>query len=490
MGTHLLAVAVAWLLIMPGSASAATIDFEDITAESGITQEATRTWGSTFVDYDLNGWPDVFVGRHLRRPFFFSNASGGFSRLLIHDLENPPPDRNYYDRHSCAWGEANADGLPDLFCVSGAQKGQGTGPNELLLQSPAGDLVDQAEVFGVRDLYGRGRSINWLDHNADRRLDAFVGNEIRDGHPNVLFRRTASGFQRTAGAIAIETATTSSTTSDYNGDHRPDLFVHAHGPDGTIVYRNDGPNFSRVWLPGISGSEWVAAAWADFDGDGRIDVVLNSFTQLRILRNTRTGFRTVFSRELSAGRNAVWLDVENDGDLDLFVVQGSMAYGGGNNLPDFFVKQTKEGFVTVKGAGFAGPRSGSGDSAAAADVDRDGRVDLLVANGYEMAEGPVELLRNQTEAGHYVLLRLDGGPNNPFGYGARVTVRTPSMRYQRQVTDGVGFRTQSEVSPVHLGLAKDTSATITVRWDDGTCDRLSLRADLLAALSKGAAPCV
>jgi hypothetical protein len=453
--------------------------FADVTGRVGIPVSRTRSWGATFVDYDRNGWPDALVGRHLRKPWFLTNTEGSFAPRRIHDLINPPGNRTYYDRHSCAWGEANADGRPDLYCVSGAKGGQGTGPNQLLLQTSNSGLVNRAHRYGVTDVFGRGRSANWLDFNRDGRLDIFVGNEFRLSHPNVMFKHgRRRHYGRAAVGVGSELATTSSSWADWTRDGKTDLLVLVHGQRGAVAYRNVGGRFRPVSIPGITGRQWLSGAWGDYNGDGWPDLAAVSAGRLFVLRNDRGSFRSVYSLRLSQGRVAAWFDAENDGDLDLFVVQGSPHLSGGENRPDFLVVRHRGGFKPIRRKMFRGPRRGGGDSVATADYDRDGRVDLLVTNGYQKAMGRVELLRNQTQSGRWVAVELAGGRRNPLALGARVHVRTDGLSYWRDVTDGASFRSQSEVNPVHLGIRRARVVRLRVVWPGGarSCLRVAARA--------------
>ncbi len=453
-----------------------------------------RSWGSAFVDHDRDGWPDLLVGRHLRHPMLFDNRGGAFQKVERKEmgaLGYPPPGRPYYDRHTCSWGEANHDGLPDLYCVSGAQKGEGTGPNQLLIQKSDGTLDDQAERYGVVDLYGRGRSLNWVDYDNDGDLDLFVGNELRQGRPNLMFRRDESTFTQVQVGLEHMTSTTTSTWADWDRDGFSDLIVLAHGRRGSQAYKNLGGRFQMTNLPDVTGRQWASAAWDDYNGDGWVDLVLVSHRRLMVLRNARGRFERAYKLPLQQGRGALWLDVENDGDLDLFVVQGSSGKPGSLNRSDFLVLNQGPSFKVARPDSLRGTRHGDGDSGSIADFNRDGRMDVIVTNSYQKgAPGPVQLFANRSRAEHWLGIQLKGGPRNPFGFGARVRVKAGALHYWRDMNDKTNFRSQSDVSSLHLGLGPATSANVKVLWPDGTKDCLTANADAIQELIKGTHPCV
>ncbi|MDQ3878844.1 MAG: CRTAC1 family protein [Actinomycetota bacterium] len=470
--------------------------FVNVTRKVGLPEDLTRSWGSTFVDYNRDGWPDLLVGRHLSPPWVYENHGGSFRLVIQHDLRYAPPGRPYYDRHACAWGSAGSGGRSDLYCVSGAQKGRGTGPNELLVQRSHGRLQDVARRDHVVDLYGRGRTINWLDYDGDGLLDMYVGNEKRAGYPNRLFHRSEDGFDDVPSATRSELATRAVACADWNRDGTPDLLVVAHGGRGAVAFANRSGTYAQVDLPYISGRRWMSATWGDFNGDGWNDLALTKATRIVVFRNDKGTLHRVYVRPLVEGRSAAWLDVDNDGDLDLFIVQGASGELGGINHRDVLLIHGNRGFTHAPGTSFAGPRDGNGDSVSTADFDRDGRVDLFITNGYEESEGrlqlrgPVELLRNVSSAGHWIELALKGNVNNPYAYGAQVEVKTPDLDYRREITDGVDFKSQSEVDPVHLGIGGAALAHIVVVWPDGQRDCFPAHANEQIAVTEGVSPCL
>ena len=461
---------------------------------------ATTTWGGTWTDFDGNGFPDLLIGHHSVEPDLLLNDDGTFAEADV-NLVNPPGYEvghkgRFVDRHTCGWGEANGDGLPDLYCDVGANKGIGIGSNQLYLQQPDHSLREVGASFRVEDRFGRSKSVDWLDVDGDLDLDLFVGNALRIDRPapNEVFLHTRSGLRRADVGLSDRLQTMSTEWADWDLDGDPDLLLFQYPSTGglSLAYENVRGRYRRVSVPGVTAGHWHTAAWGDFDGDGRPDLATVSIPELAIFRNTRSGFRRVFGLPLDKGQMAVWFDAENDGDLDLFVVQGAPPPmpSTGANEPDLLLINSGHGFRVARVAGIAGPRDGCGDSAAAADFDRDGRVDLFVTNGAEGdCRGKDELLRNVSIGGNWVSVDLRGADLNPWGFGARIHVRAGDLVYWRELTDGMNFRSQSEVGHQVLGIGVETSASVRVVWPDGATSCARLTAGENAVLQQGVSSC-
>lgn len=461
--------------------------FVDVTAKAGLS-DATRTWGSTWNDYNEDGRPDLWIGRHWRQPRLYSNLGG----------ERFEENRSEHfrmaeiDRHACVWGEANGDGRADLYCVRGADKGTGSGANQLFIQNRTGTFSNKAEGRGVSNPNGRGRTANWLDYDGDEDLDLFVGNLTRPGFANAMFRNDGDLFTQVEVGLSHELSTVSSSWADWDLDGDPDLLVLQHEGLPAVAYQNIGGRFESVDLPNVSGEHWNSAAWGDFDGDGRPDVHLVSPIRSEILRNTESGFEPVDDMSLVQGRMSVWLDVDNDSDLDSFVVQGAAGRHpakGYINHPDFLLVNTARGFRKLQTGSLMGPSEGNGDAVSASDYDRDGRVDLFITNGLFYWTGPNILLQNLSDGGNWVGVDLDGEDKNPMGFGASVTARMGALKIQRQVTDAANYRSQDETGYVHLGLGDATTVQLHVRWPDGSSDCTTAPAGLIVEIVKGSSPC-
>ena len=461
--------------------------FVDITSQAGLI-DATRTWGSSWNDYNEDGKPDLWIGRHWRQPRLYASTPG--QRFP----ENGSKDFRMaeIDRHACVWGEANGDGRADLYCVRGADKGKGAGANQLFLQGSSGVFSNRAEGRGVSNPHGRGRTANWLDYDSDEDLDLFVGNLTRSGYPNAMFRNDGDVFTQVEVGLSHELSTVSSSWADWDVDGDPDLLVLQHSGRPAVAYENVDGRFKTVDLPKVSGRHWSSAAWDDFDGDGLPDLHLVSPSLSEVVRNTGRGFEVVDSMRLMQGRMSVWLDVDNDTDLDSFVVQGAEGRRpapGLINHPDFLLVNTEKGFRKLQSRSLAGPADGNGDAVSASDHDRDGLVDLFITNGLFYWTGPNVLLQNRSKAGNWVGLDLDGDNKNPMGFGATVTARIGDAKIQRQITDAANYRSQNEAGYLHLGLGDSTTVQIHIRWSDGTTDCTTAAAGLVVQITKGTSHC-
>jgi len=466
--------------------------FRNVTQSVGLRTEPSPSWGSSWGDFDGDADVDLFENRHGRTPRLWRNMDASFA-LSQNTVFSP------IDRHGCAWGEANGDGRPDLYCTQGADRGRGSGPNQLFLQKADGGFVDRARALGVKNRLGRGRTVNWLDFDRDGDLDIFVGNEMRKNHGNVMFRNVGSGFRKASVGVSERLPTVGSSWADWDGDRDADLLVllHPRRHRPPLAYENVDGKFRRVRLRKVMRHAWRSAAWGDFDADGWPDLHLVNDNWSLVLHNVRGRLRVAHRRRIRNGRMSAWFDVENDGDLDLFLVRGSSGTGprAAINRGDFLINRRRGRFSKIRHWSFRGPRIGNGDAVSIADYDADGRQDVFVTNGAtsgfgegEFRAGPSVLLKNRSLAGNSITLKLTGSSRNPWGLGARITVSTPTRSYRAQVTDGFNYRAQSDVSLLHFGIGGRTRARLRVRWQRRS-DCLSVAANSVVRLRKGSSPC-
>ncbi|MEM8823745.1 MAG: CRTAC1 family protein [Pseudomonadota bacterium] len=231
----------------------------------------------------------------------------------------------------------------------------------------------------------------------------------------------------------------------------------------------DGFVGPSIWGMGI--------ASRDITGDARPDLVLTSMGDQLTMLSTETGHEMApfeigsFAQRPhvgedgrpSTGWHAEWGDVDNDGDADLFIAKGNVDQMPGMAMADPNNLLLNEGGVfreVSEGAGVASMHRGRGG--ALADLDLDGRLDLVVVN----RRAPLEVWRNLSEAGNAVSVRLVQSGGNRDAVGAWVEVRTGAGVQLQELNLGGGHGGDA-VAPLHFGIGSADTAEVRVTWPDG-----------------------
>ena len=181
-------------------------------------------------------------------------------------------------------------------------------------------------------------------------------------------------------------------------------------------------------------------------------------------------------RALNNNRAACWGDFDNDGYLDLYVVNSGMDPAGKG--PNFLYRNNHSGgFRDV--AAQAGVQSlvlSRGRGAAWADYDGDGFLDLFVTNGEDNTDypqGPQFLFRNGGNTSHWLEIKLVGTTSNRDALGAKVTITVRSAIQYRENNGSMGHFLSQQLVPLHFGLGKVTTVNqVFVQWPSGKTQTL------------------
>ena len=477
------------------SAVAATapssITFSDVTAEAGLPTTDLSTHGVQWGDYDQDGRLDLHMstchyGPWPRAALYHNNGDGTFTDEII----GSGLDRKF-DRHGCAWGDYNADHWPDFFCAQGGQGSTSTISFDFLWSNNQEGTFTRIpyDVSGIDDPLGRGRVASWFDYDSDGYLDLFVGNGKRIDATNRLYHNNGDGSftdVSLASGLGITISTKSASVADYDHDGYADLVLGTY--QGLRLFRNrqDGTFENATAATGLPGrGRFEGVTWGDYNNDGYLDLFVAQVGKTALLyKNTGSGSfvkvkpGTSGIQEINSNVG-LWGDYNNDTWPDLFIVNRDDPITGANAPDTLYLNNGDGTFSNVAAAaGVTGPTKGWGDTAAWADFNNDGFLDIMVTNGDQNHPddlyGPPVLYKNNGNGNHWLKIQprmLSGG--NYFGLGTKMWITVGGVTQYRELTDMTSLHQQNE-QVVHFGLgAAQTVDEITVRWPDGQSETLS-----------------
>ncbi len=376
--------------MLPAARADGSIVARNVTRRAGLAEQ-TGTYGAVVADFDGDGVDDIFIGRHGRHGRLALNRDGVF-------VDNEALNMPSIDRHGCTAADIDGSGLPDLYCAVGGRRGSGLKSNELWIDPGGPTPTQQAVPLGVADPTGRGRQTAFLQAGSQGDTNLIVTNSpVRvDGLPSVgrTFQTDGNadftalkqpGFAPGLGALNVQSA-------DFDGDGREDLVLVTGGPQapkqsGTRLYRNARRGLVDVTRSmGIRPMGEVDAELVDVNRDHKLDLVQLSPTKIRVSVLKHGKFRKVWQKRLTHGRAVASGDVNGDGKGDIYIVRSN----GVRNSADVMLVNRNGG---SKWSSLVVPQvyTGSGDDAYAIDYDGNGLDDFLVLNGHN-ARGPIQLI--------------------------------------------------------------------------------------------------
>ena len=488
--------------------------FTDVTADAGILHTHSHdaieelfagdsialdysqmSGGAVAEDFDGDGWIDLYVlkGGDAPNLLYINQRDGTFAD------EAPLRGADVTGAHmGTAAADYDSDGDIDLFISSAIA------PHLLLLNDGTGTFTPSPQTFSLPAT--RATSPNWGDLNNDGLLELSLGSWHSGRRPgsadNIqIYRNTGEG--QLASFLSLpQSWDFNPRFSDLDGDRFQDLLVIADFGN-TRWFRNTGDG---LFLP--SGESKVehgmGSAVGDLDNDGDLDLFITSIidydpnreifitTGNRLHLNDGAGDFTEISasagvREGAWGWGAEMADFDNDGDLDIYHVNGWTRDLPAGNFAEFnltparlFENRGENSFEEIAAASGDAAENGQGRCVIAFDYDNDGDQDLFIANNsvpvadgstINHAPGPPVLLRNDSANNHHFLeVRLagNGAPHHSQGIGARVYLATGEVEQMRELHASSGFNGHGPRRLAHFGLGDNAVADrIRARWTNG-----------------------
>jgi len=446
-----------------------------------ITEGATVNDGGdsrsvNWVDYDRDGDLDLFVsnGKNGGQNNFFykNNGNGAFTKIdsLVINQDNSPSV-------GASFGDFDNDGYPDLFVSTWYNK-----KNFLYKNNGDGSFTQLSSSTVMAD-FTYSETGTWGDYNKDGSLDLYVTNSAGNTR-NLLYTNNGDGSftkQPQTGFLTDQYFSRNADFIEYNGDFLPDLFVVNEGSQNENLYTNLGNgSFSRTGnVPLLNnGGSSISSNYEDIDNDGDMDFFISNAEGGRnwmFLNDGNNNFTKVaepFNSDVANSFSSVFGDIDNDGDLDLFVSNAfnSTATPMTNYL---YINQGEGNFVrdTVTLASQTGWTYG----AAFADYDKDGWLDLFTANCFGANQNN-SLYRNSGGSNNWLMIDLEGRRSNFDAIGSIVKVKVTENGVARWMTRRVSAQSGhcSQNMQLHFGLGTATTIDSTViYWSSGIVQNIS-----------------
>ncbi|MGB7171108.1 MAG: CRTAC1 family protein [Acidobacteriaceae bacterium] len=525
------------LLAAPPAATpagdATHIHFVDITRAAGIhfvhnNGAFGKKWlpetmgpGVAFIDYDNDGWPDIFIVNgtkwpghpgHISTPVLYHNNHDGTFTDVTKKAGLAIPMYGM----GVAVGDYDNDGYDDLFVTA-------YGQNHLFHNNGNGtftDVTKKAGLWGPTDL---STSAAWVDTTKDGRLDLLVANYVQwspatdlyctmdgtdksyctpesyKGDSVRLWHNNGDGtftdVTKKSGLYDPTSKSLGIAILDANQDGWPDIAISNDTQPNKLYINNRNGTFTEQGIPeGIAYSEdgvaraGMGIAAGDFDHSGYPSLVITNFSNqmIGLYHNERNGLFVDEAPTSEVGRTSLltlgfgcfFFDYDLDGWPDLYVADGHLDpdiekiqqrvhYA---EPPHLYHNLDGHGFddVTAQmGRDFDSARVARG--AAYGDVNNDGAPDVIITTN----AGPAALFLNEGATNHSLRVKLIGTKSNRDGIGSVVWVKSPTMGQKQTLRSGSSYLSASELV-LTFGLGESPKADVVeVHWPSGAVDHLT-----------------
>ncbi len=440
--------------------------FTDVTDKAGVGYPCWAM-GAVVGDYNNDGWPDLLVTCLGGVVLYRNNGDGTFTDVT----KSAALGADSKWATGAAFGDYDDDGFADLFVshyvdvdlhqlpkfgsektckyhgidVQCGPRGLRGSPDNLYHNNGDGTFTDVSAKAGVDDSQKRlGLTAVWSDFDNDGHLDLFVAN---DGQPNYLYKNDGNGHftdvAYSAGAAVGQDGAAQANMGVALGDYQhtglTSIAITHFSEEYAVLYRNDGEmNFTDAsYASGIAAPTTPYVGWGD-----------------------------------------AFLDIDNDGWLDFFMVNGHVyPQIDSIDLPSKY-HEPKQLFLNLRNGKFRNFSNFAGDAiqtlqvsrgVAVGDLFNDGRLDIVVENLEGM---PIILQPQGGPANHWISLELEGTRSNRLALNARVKTTAGDLVQMGEVLSGGSYLSQNDLR-VHFGLGdRQLVNKVEIQWPGGKTEVL------------------
>ncbi len=531
------------------SSHAAGIDFKHVSPHLDpklnhiMQQVASMGAAVSIVDFDKDGWDDIYVtnsGEGSKNALYRNMGNGTFRDVAeevgLADVNQPGTGVST----GAVWGDYDNDGYEDVLIYK-------WGKPELYHNDAGKHFTRVTEQAGLPAWVNANTAI-WLDYDNDGKLDLFLGGYYpenvdlwhlkntkmmpdsfeyaNNGGRKYLFHNLGNGkFEEVSEKMGIDSRrwALASVAADLRGTGYPDLFIANDYGVSELYFNDHGRGFREVGKQtgvGYAPKSGMTAAVGDVLNDGQFGIYVSNISEEGVLvqgnnlwmPKAGTGGDDIKYENMANAMGvelggwsfgAQFGDLNNDGLMDLYVVNGNVSLDRNRTYWYDYSKVAGGNAAIISDAANWPPLNGrslsgyqqkrvwmndgagqfrevsqligitdvyDGRSVALADFDNNGALDVVVAN----QNGPLLLYRNTVSpANKWIEFQLEGTRSNRSAIGAQVTLYWNRQRQVQEVSGGSGFCAQNQ-RRLHFGLGKTTQVDrVQIRWPSGKIQTLA-----------------
>lgn len=426
-----------------------------------IAGSSNNSWNPSWVDYNNDGHEDLFVATKdisANNELYKNNGNGTFTKITNHPLVNEKANTV-----AAVWADINNNGRKDVLLVNATQH-----KSKLFLNNGNGNFSElKKSGIDPHPQYFHGAA--FADFDNDGFVDLIITNFFQTRF-HQLYRNNGNN---TFSPVTNTPVTTESERAmapilaDYNNDGLVDIFIPNGNDQPNSLFKNLGNfQFEKVKDKAIEADakNSVGAAWGDFNNDGFLDLVVSNASGQNndLYQNNGDGTfiklgNSIVSQQGGDSHGAAWLDLNNDGFLDLYITN--------DKGPSFLYINDGIGGFTRKLEEVISGKLGNAYGVAVGDYNKDGQLDLAVSTH---TDGTTRFFCHNGTPNQWIGFQLQGEYSNKQALGAKIAIKSNGQWQYRQNLPFNGFGSQS-MQNIHFGLGNAAVVdSVQVWWPSGT----------------------